>query len=101
MVHVSKRRDIDHNLLALLLSSCLFLSKADGMNYQVGVIGRGTGDAPSLALFLNSLSAFRESVFLSAPGHVLDLVLEASFGGACSFLLLFEMRVQYYTVHCC
>lgn len=55
------------------------------MNYQVGVIGRGTGDAPSLALFLNSLSAFRESVFLSAPGHVLDLVLEASFGGGLQF----------------
>lgn len=87
--------------MALLLSSCLFLSKADGMNYQVGLIGRGTGDAPSLALFLNSLSAFRESVFLSAPGHVLSLVLEASFGGACSFLFLFEMRVQYYKVHCC
>ena len=57
------------------------------MNYQIGVIGRGTGDAQSLALFLNFLSAFRESVFLSAPGHVLNSVLEASFGEAYSVLL--------------
>ena len=71
------------------------------MNYQIGVIRRGTGDAQSLVLFLNSLSAFRESVLLSAPGHVLNLVLEASFGEAYSFLLLFEMRVRYYKVHCC
>ena len=57
------------------------------MNYQIGVIGRGTGDAQSLALFLNFLSAFRETVFLSAPGHVLNSVLEASFGEAYSVLL--------------
>ena len=71
------------------------------MNYQIGVIGRGTGDTQFLALFLNSLSAFRERVFLSAPGRVLNLVLEASFGEAYRFLWLFEMRVQYYKVHCC
>lgn len=57
------------------------------MNYQIGVIGRGTGDAQFLALFLDSLSAFRERVFLSAPGRVLNLVLEASFGEAYRFFL--------------
>lgn len=37
-----------NNLLASLSNLFFFLSKADGMNNQIGAIGRGTGDAQSL-----------------------------------------------------
>lgn len=39
-------------------------------------------------------------MFLSFLSNGLSLVLEASLGGACSFLF-FETGVQYYEVHCC
>ena len=68
------------------------------MNYQIGVIGRGTRDSQSLAVFLCSLCLQRTCI-LACSWPCANFVLEASFGETYSFLMLFE--IVCYEVHCC
>lgn len=102
LVHFSKGNDIyQHNLLASLLPSYLFLSKSDGVNDQLGDTRKGTEVLSTFLLSFWDLSAFREHVFFSTRGHELSLVLEACLGEAYNFLILFKTGVQYYEVYSC
>lgn len=93
MVHVSKGSDINQRkLLASLLPSYLFFSKADGVNDQSGEVGKGIGVLSPFLLSFWALSAFKDHVFFSVLGHELSLVPKASVGEAYSFLTLLEMR---------